>query len=474
MVQQVCWAREPPPCASPVHCVSIVHAFAAIWDGRQNSHPIKDLARRRNGIISSKNKHTQQHTHMIPEAIGRHATRVSRWAAIALGASIPVSTALDNVLLAIVLLAWLVSGQAQNILKFSLKNNKLLYPVLLFGLLAVGTLYGESPRSTALSYLWKYSDLLFIHVLAMVFQQREARVHALHAFAITIAIILLISCLIRLGIFPLSPLITGTLDEPTVFKLRITHGMLVAFGAFLFAWLGMTATRLSLRIVWFGFAVLAVINVLLLTKSATAYLMLGLLIVLFGWERTGWKGIAIAATAVIVIVVSQMMVPSAFRARIYTIQKEIPLWLSGDVRAVDTSAGQRLEFYKNTVDIIAAHPLTGVGTGGLPQAYAQQVKGTGKPETHNPHNEFLNITAQIGIAGLLVLIAMFWMQWRTARQLATPMEQALARGLVLTLVSGCLVNSLLLDHAEGLFYAWMSGLLYGGLKYPPDKLPAQT
>ena len=99
-------------------------------------------------------------------------------------------------------------------------------------------------------------------------------------------------------------------------------------------------------------------------------------------------------------------------------------------------------------------------------------KGTGKPATHNPHNEFLNMAAQIGIIGLLVMMAMFGMQWRSAGQLATPMEQSLARALVLTLGSGCLVNSLLLDHAEGLFYAWMSGLLYGGLKYALPDQPA--
>ena len=67
------------------------------------------------------------------------------------------------------------------------------------------------------------------------------------------------------------------------------------------------------------------------------------------------------------------------------------------------------------------------------------------------------------MVGLLLLIAMFWQQWRAARYLDTPMQQALARGLVLTMVSGCMVNSMLLDHAEGLFYAWLCGLLYGGL-----------
>jgi len=45
-----------------------------------------------------------------------------------------------------------------------------------------------------------------------------------------------------------------------------------------------------------------------------------------------------------------------------------------------------------------------------------------------------------------------------------PLESELARGLVLVMVIGCMLNSLLLDHTEGLFYAWLTGVLYGGLK----------
>ena len=155
--------------------------------------------------------------------------------------------------------------------------------------------------------------------------------------------------------------------------------------------------------------------------------------------------------------------PNAFRDRVLATVQEVQQWRADDVST--TSSGLRLEFYTNTLSIIAAHPLTGVGTGGFSKAYAQQVQGSGKSETHNPHNEFLHIAVQIGIIGLLVLIALFWRQWRDAKYLDTPMEQALARGLVLTMLLGCMVNSLLLDHAEGLFYAWLSGLLYGGLKY---------
>jgi O-antigen ligase len=164
------------------------------------------------------------------------------------------------------------------------------------------------------------------------------------------------------------------------------------------------------------------------------------------------------------------MVPGPSRERLTLIQQEVQQWQVNEAAKIDSSTGLRLEFYHNTMQIIAAHPLTGVGTGGFPRAYAKQVEGSGKIATRNPHNEFLLIAAQIGMLGLVVLLAMLWQQWRAAGKLDTPMEQALARALVLTLATGCLVNSLLLDHTEGIFYAWLSGLLYGGLIHgQPEK-----
>jgi hypothetical protein len=35
---------------------------------------------------------------------------------------------------------------------------------------------------------------------------------------------------------------------------------------------------------------------------------------------------------------------------------------------------------------------------------------------------------------------------------------------MLTIAVGCLFNSLLLDHTEGLLYAWLTGLLFAGLQ----------
>ena len=62
------------------------------------------------------------------------------------------------------------------------------------------------------------------------------------------------------------------------------------------------------------------------------------------------------------------------------------------------------------------------------------------------------------------LLALFAYQWRLAARLATRLDTSLARGLVLTMLAGCLFNSFLLDHTEALLYAWLSGLLFAGLR----------
>jgi hypothetical protein len=83
--------------------------------------------------------------------------------------------------------------------------------------------------------------------------------------------------------------------------------------------------------------------------------------------------------------------------------------------------------------------------------------------TRNPHNEFLLLAAQVGPIGAAALLWLMWQQWRRAPRLFRP-DNEIARGLVTLMAIGCMLNSLLLDHTEGLLYAWLTGLLYAGLK----------
>ena len=401
------------------------------------------------------------------EVIQRRARLAAAGCVIALGASIAVSTALDNILLVLLLVAWAASGLFVETAKNALKNNYLKCAIALFAALAVGVLYGVTPPREALGVLGKYADLLVIPVIAVVLRGTRARNNALLAFAASIALTVVLSWLLWLRLLPAWPVFVWDGVSPSVFKYKATHNILVSFGVFLFAWLAVATEDRRARVAWAGFAVLAAGNVLFLVDGATGYMLLGALSVLWAAQRL--RGRQLRRVLLVAIAAAGLLIatPNPVRDRIGRIAGEAMSYEPGRAATGENSTGVRLEFYRNTLPIIAGQPLTGVGTGGFARAYAQQVEGTAMAPAANPHNEFLGIMVQLGAAGMILFLLLWWTQWRVARELDTPLARGLMQGLVLAMVLGCAVNSLLLDHTEGLFYAWLSGVLLSGLQYAP-------
>ncbi|OWY20613.1 O-antigen ligase domain-containing protein [Sphingobacteriales bacterium UPWRP_1] len=81
---------------------------------------------------------------------------------------------------------------------------------------------------------------------------------------------------------------------------------------------------------------------------------------------------------------------------------------------------RRLYSWQNTWQIIAQHPLTGVGTGdyrhSLQQLYSQQQVGF----EANAHNQFLQVWATLGIGGLLLFAGLLWLFHAIMRKAALP------------------------------------------------------
>lgn len=387
---------------------------------------------------------------------------IGRWGAIAIGVSVPVSIALDNVLLAIVLFAWLVGIQYREKLVLAWANPVYRAALLLFTLLLAGTLYGNAAPGDAKLYLLKYLDLVLIPVLGWFFITAPGREQGLRAVACGLALVLLISYAIKIGLIPPVAWMYGTPESPLAFKHRLTHNILMAFSAFLFAWLCCSARTGLEKTGWAGMSLLAAVNTMLMVKGATGYAVLIALSLLFGWQKFGIRGGIAAMGSLLCLVTLLSLVPGPFQTRIQVIAQELR---SERVdRPATTSTGFRLEFYRNTLTLIQKQPILGYGTGGFPAAYAEQVQDTGQMLSRNPHNEFMLVTVHIGLFGLAALLWLLWQQWRYAPLLPTPLERGLAQGLVVMTGIICMLNSALLDHTEGLLYAWLTALLYAGLK----------
>jgi O-antigen ligase len=311
--------------------------------------------------------------------------------------------------------------------------------------------------------LSKYLDLALIPVLLWGAADPAARKRALVCFAIAVVLNLYVSYSAAAGLPGLR-----SIQYPIGFKASVTHNLLVSLGAFLFLLAARETKDMRRRVVLAALAAVCAHNVLFIVIGRTGYVVLAVLLAYFvAVTLRGWRGPVLAIVACAALLSAAYVASSSFRERVDEIGSDLSRWKPD--AADPTSVGQRIGYYRTTLQIVAEHPLTGVGTGGFARAYAEKVRGTGAPATTNPHNDYVLMAAQVGIPGVVLLVALYWTLWVGARRLASPLYRDLARGLVLTMAIGGLFNSVLLDHTEGLLFAWLAALLcatYSPLRKP--------
>ena len=309
----------------------------------------------------------------------------------------------------------------------------------------------------SLAHVGKYKDLLLIALLGGFFFTAREKELALSAFLAAMGLSLVLSYAIWLGFSPFEGKYLRAPDNPTAFKLHITHGILMSLAAFLAGLRALRETRMRWRAAWTAAALLAGFNVLFMIQGRSGYVVFAALLFYFCVAHWRWRGVAFAALAGVAVVAAGYLAQAPLFGRTATAASELQQWRAGGGH--ETSTGLRMNYYKTTAAIIRDAPLLGVGTGGFVAAYREKVRGTDLPESNNPHNQYLLTTAQLGLVGLAALLAMFALLWRQAGRLA-PDAALAARALVLTIAVGSLLNSLLIDHTEGLLFAWMAGLLF--------------
>ncbi|MBI5006869.1 MAG: O-antigen ligase family protein [Nitrosomonadales bacterium] len=396
-----------------------------------------------------------------------------QWCAILIGLSVPVSVAMDNVLLALVLLGALFS--LGSIARVSLSHPVARAALLLLAMLVVAMFYGATPLKAAFDTLGKYIDLLFVPIFIFLFSDGAVRRKARYAFLAAMAVTLVMSWLVGLGILPVMHdwmSIFASRDNPVVFHSHITQNGMMAFAVFLALLEWRDADSLGGRLLWGAFALFGTVNVLFLVQGRTGYLILLVLLGWFVWAslsrhmrslgRTwGWRQGALIVLALPLIAFAAYHGSDRLHDRVTQVVAEYEAWTPDHGRL--TSTGQRLDFYSNTLRIVQDNALLGVGTGGFPAAFSKQIEGKEVKETQNPHNEFLMIAAQTGLVGLAIMLYLFYTLWRCAPHLPGRYEQDAARGFVLAYMVNGLLNSALHDHADGLFFAFMVAALYAGL-----------
>lgn len=392
-----------------------------------------------------------------------------------IGFSVPISVAFDNLLLALVFMAMLLNIPS---VWHTISNNPVARAACyLFGMISIAVTYGATPWMEAAAVAGKYLDLLYIPAFMVILSRAELRQRAQYAFMMAMGLTLFLSYLVGFEIMEIQPWMSprAVSENPAIFHNHITQNNMMALAIFL-ALLHLRGTAtFTAKLGWGAFIVLATINVLFMVQGRTGYLVLIVLLVWFTWSTIrrnkkfssmfGGKKILLIAIGLVGVVASVYNTSEAFNHRVTSAMRQFSTWQPGSSYEIteepkSIAVTRRLDFYYYSAKIVQQHPIIGVGTGGLPASYAEQVNGKDAPS--NPHNEFLMITVQTGLIGLVLLLYLFYTQWRYAEKLKNALEQDAARGLMLAYAVSCTLNSSLLDHADGLLFAFMTAAFFGG------------
>lgn len=335
---------------------------------------------------------------------------------------------------------------------------------------AASLLWTEVDMDFALHTLVKHAKLMTILLLiSLIRTEHEARIGVM-TFAVGQVFVLFLSWLMALGVT--LPWTAQSTAQYVVFaESYIDQSIMFAATAAMFwhlrseqlwpRWLAVTA------------ATAALLNVFLLLPGRTGYLIaLAMLSLTAMWALNRRMKIVALVVTPLVIVFGLYFSSGQVKDRITQAISETQNY-SQQVET-KSSSGWRLNAWHRSIQAVAESPWIGYGVGSWTPAVKHMEGATatqtfGISNSSNPHQEYLLWGVELGLVGILFLIAFLSSAAWDAKQFPIGVQRATLSMLVAIAIA-CLFNSALLDDLMGDFLCVGLGLVLAlGLNSIPSK-----
>ena len=339
---------------------------------------------------------------------------------------------------------------------------------------AVSLFWSVAPSDVALVAFTKHSKLLEVLLLiSLIRTEREARLGVI-VFLLGQALFLASSWAMAAGWqipWASSDWATEPRNRHVVYSSYLDQSILFATSAAIF-W--------HLRGLWPRWRYLATMMAALGATNAL-FLLEG---------RTGYTVALTMLTMAIVWAIPKKMrliavliVPVMILAAAYSVSTKISQRLSDVVSESqsyahqgrnESSSGFRLNAWKRSLQAISEEPLMGRGVGSWTVTIKQlegpsALKVFGAGNASNPHQEYLLWGVELGVGGIMLLLAIFWGGIRDALGFVQPVMRS-TLSLLASAATACLFNSALYDALVGDYFCVALGLLFAlGLHSSPVK-----
>jgi O-antigen ligase len=378
--------------------------------------------------------------------------------AILIAASLPWSTSLVAIFAAALLVSMAPFLDARGFLQ-SLKRPICAVPVALFALAVAGTLWSNVPWGARLYAVGPTAKLLMLPVLLYHFERSARGVQVLAAFLVSCVLLMVMSWIVAFD--PKLALKSGA-EYGVPVKNYIDQSQEFALCAVVLAFPAVTfwrARRPWLAALLFTVSLSLVVNMVFVTVSRTALVTMPIMLAVFALLHLNWRSIVaiVCATAVLSglawLASPQLRWTSHSFVRDYQLYKE---------QNIPTSLGLRLVFWQKSLRFVSEAPLFGHGTGTIrslfEEAAVDQV-GAGAEVVANPHNQTLNVAIQWGVAGVVVLYAMWLLHLLLFR--GEGLATWIGLMVVVQNIFTSLFNSHIFDFNEGWIYVLGVGVAGG-------------
>lgn len=321
-----------------------------------------------------------------------------------------------------------------------------------FSVVIAGCFLGDADWKSKLMSINRYSKLLYLPLLALLFQDKWIRRASVHVFLLTMLVTLIVSIL---KIFHWVS-INSPGDPGAVFQNHIVTGYFMAFSAYisaLYSW----QSKGKLRWGYVTLTLLFSFHTLFINTGRTGYVSFAILAFVFLLQSVSLRKLPLYLCLLIPPLVFTVYQSTTFNHGVRIAIQDTQNFSTGNK---NTSVGFRLQFSQYAKKLFYTSPVIGLGTASFSWQFAKD-----KPlpawgdALSDPHNQYWLTAVEYGALGLVVLLFFFfsiaWASYKS-RKLNSFMP-----GLICSfLVANC-ADSFLLFSSTGYFFIIFSAILLG-------------
>ena len=336
----------------------------------------------------------------------------------------------------------------------------MLYGLLIFIFLILSSYYSSASFESIYITLKKYIKFLYIPILFYFIRIQNNQKLIIKFFLAGSMIVLLLSYLKYFNIISFTNIygffdmnLFMTLSKATVFQSSIVHGAVFSFIFYLSVYLAKNQKNNWLYL----YAFLCFINVIYMNDSRNSYIVAFFLILLIIYFYLNSKKYMVTTVSLLFIFTLLSPISETLTKTLYDTKDDINLLID---KNYTSSIGLRSLWAINGINNIYEKPLFGIGVGGYEDSISNFISKNNinvqenLAVSNNPHNEFVSISTQLGLFGLMLYTLFLYSLFKEAR------NNFLRSGVFVLVFVSSFFNSTFYDNVFGLFIVMIISLVY--------------